>query len=156
MNFEHLVEINDPEMPPLFSLSRDQVWAGLMHRALDARPFLQGLDECRIVERFENGMLRRLRWGETEVSDRVTYAEGDWVCFETLATETHGGGLLTIQIEEPEPRRLFLRFTYATVFAVGHEAEDEAYRDFLREAYEAADVDTVVMIRTLAQGIVTH
>lgn len=156
MNFEHLVEINDPEMPLLFALSRDQVWTGLMHRALDARPFLPGLDECRIVERFENGMLRRLRWGDTEVDDRVTYAEGHWVCFETLATETHGGGLLTIKIEEPEPSRLFLRFTYETVFAVGHEAEDEAYRDFLREAYEAADVDTVVMIRTLAQGIVTH
>lgn len=156
MKFEHLVEVNDPEMPLILALTRDQVWAGLMHRVLDARPFMPGLDECRIVERFDNGLSRRLRWGSTELGDRVTFVEGEWVAFESHPTELHGGGMLTMRIEEPAPMRLFLRFTYETVFALGHETEDEAYGDYLRDAYEAADIDTVAVIRQLAHGSLPH
>ena len=151
MDFEHLVEINDPAIPLLAVLDRHQVWAGLMRRVEDARPFLPGLDECRILERDDQGVRRLLRWGAVEVVDRVSFAALQWVRFETLATAEHGGGTLTIRIEEPEPRRLFLRFTYRTVFAVDREADDAAYAEFLRRAYEAADVDTVRLIRRMAE-----
>lgn len=149
MRYEHLVEIND------FSghveiLNRDQVWSGLMHRVEDARPFLPGLEFCQILTRSEDRVERRLRFGTTEILDRVSYAAPDWVRFETEATEHHGGGVLTIRIEEPEPLRLFLRFIYETVFAVGTEAENAPYADLLRQAYEAADIDTVRVIRLLA------
>ncbi len=156
MKFEHLVEVNDPDIPFLTVLHRTQVWDGLMHRIEDARPFLPGLDECRIVSRRVDGVDRRLRWGDMEVSDRVTFAENDWIRFETPATDQHGGGKLTIRIEEPEPLRLFLRFVYETVFAAGHETEDEAYAEYLRQAYEAADVDTVRIIRDLAAAVPRH
>ena len=72
-----------------------------------------------------------------------------WVRFETPTTTAHGGGLLTIQIEEPESTCLFLRFTYNTVFARGSEIEDAPYAEFLRQAYIAADIDTVRVIRML-------
>ncbi|QDX80726.1 hypothetical protein B9N43_05380 [Denitratisoma sp. DHT3] len=151
MHFEHLVEINDFRIPLLFRLDRAQVWAGLMHRVEDARPFLPGLDECRIMARGEGTLERVLRFGATEVRDRVSYAVGDWVRFETTPSEHHGGGVLIISIEEPETDSLFLRFRYETLFASGHEAEDAAYGEFLRQAYEAADIDTVQVIRMLAE-----
>lgn len=150
MHFEHLVEINDLEIPLLEVLTRAQVWAGLMHRVEDARPFLPGLDQCEILSRSDARIERRLRFGSTDIFDHVTLAPDDWVRFDTAATQTHGGGVLTIRIEEPEPNYLFLRFTYETVFATGHEAEDSAFADYLRQAYEAADVDTVRVIRELA------
>ncbi|TWO81258.1 SRPBCC family protein [Denitratisoma oestradiolicum] len=156
MKFEHLVEINDFRIPLLFRLNRAQVWAGLMHRVEDARPFLPGLDECRILARSEGFVERLLRFGQTEMRDRVSFAEAEWVRFETVPSEHHGGGVLTISIEEPEPGCLFLRFRYETLFASGHEAEDAAYGEFLRQAYEAADIDTVQWIRSLAEAVARH
>lgn len=156
MNFEHLVEVNDPQIPILVQLTRQQLWRGLMYRVEDARPFLPGLDECRILSRSDQGVERLLRWGQTEVADRVTFADGHWVRFDTPPGESHGGGSLTIRIEEPEPGRLFLRFVYATVYASGHEAEDEGYAAYLRQAYEQADIDTVKVIRMLTESIQFH
>lgn len=156
MNFEHLVEVNDPGIPFLIHLSRSQIWAGLMHRVEDSRPFLPGLDECRILERSADGVVRMLRWGANVMNDRVTFEEQRWVRFDTPPGEMHGGGSLTIHIEEPVPGSLFLRFIYATTFATGHEAEDAAYAEFLRQAYEQADIDTVQVIRTLAESVQTH
>lgn len=36
MNFEHLIQINDLHNPLVETLSRDQVWQGLLHRVEDA------------------------------------------------------------------------------------------------------------------------
>jgi hypothetical protein len=159
MRFEHLIEINDPQIPFLVSLTRQQVWDGLMVRVEDSRTFLPGLDECRILRRESEAtnssvgsVERLLRWGEVEVRDRVTFETDVWVCFITPPTDQHGGGQLTITIEEPEPERLFLRFEYETAFATGHEAEDAGYEDYLKQAYVAAGIDTVQRIRELATG----
>ena len=32
MNFEHLIQINDPENPLIDPLHRDQLWLGLLYR----------------------------------------------------------------------------------------------------------------------------
>jgi hypothetical protein len=150
MRFEHLVEINDFIQPAGTLLTRDQVWSGLMHRVEDSRPFMPGLDECRILAREESGIQRCLRFGTTEIFDCVLYAEERWVCFESQATSTHGGGRLTILLEEPQPMHLFLRFIYETGFALGAEQEDAPYADYLQQAYAAADIETVRVIRLLA------
>jgi hypothetical protein len=149
MRFEHLVAINEPGIALAKILSREQVWSGLMHRVEDARPFLPGLDHCHILARGETHVERRLHFGSAQVHDRATYAASDWVRFETPATTHHGGGVLTIRIEEPGPGWLVLRFIYETEHAIGAEDEDAAYEDYLRQAYEAADVDTVRVLREL-------
>lgn len=156
MQFEHLIEINDPTLVFVPVLSRRQLWLGLMARVEDSRDFLPGLDECRILSRGEGRVERRLRWGTVEVRDVVTFAEEAWVCFDTQPNEHHSGGRLTITIEEPEPERLFLRFAYDIAFASGHETEDESYADYLAQAYEAAGIDTVQRIRELAQSAQVH
>jgi hypothetical protein len=150
MHFEHIVIINDPLQPLMLSLSRQQVWSGLLHRVEDARPFLPGLDECTVLSRTGNVFERRLRFNQTVITDRVTLVDQVSVQFDTAPSEAHGGGRLTIAIEEHGEGSLALRFTYESAFATGHEVEDSAYADFLKQAYEAADIDTVAVIRLLA------
>ena len=154
MHFEHLVAVNDAGIPATEFLTRAQLWAGLMYRVLDARPFLPGLDQCRILARNgdDTAFARRLNFGAISMDDRVSVVIDppvQSVRFETANSPTHGGGVLTICIEEPESGCLFLRFNYETEFAAGAEAEDSPYSEFLRQAYIAADIDTVRVIRML-------
>ena len=152
MKFEHLIQINDLQNPLIETLSRDQVWQGLLHRVEDATPFLPGLERCTVVERHTDHLLRELDFGAALIRDRVTLVESHWVRFEILPSETHAGGTLTITIEEPEPLSLFLRFAYATSFASDPRTEDRAYVEYIKSAYQQSDLDCVRIIRTLAAG----
>lgn len=150
MHFEHLIQINDLQNPLLPTLTRDEVWSGLLHRVEDATPFLPGLESCTILQRKADHLLRELNFGAARIHDKVTLAHSHWVRFEILPSEHHAGGSLTITIEEPEPGALFLRFAYATTFATDPNSEDRAYMDYVKSAYHQSDMDCVRIIRTLA------
>lgn len=152
MQFEHLIQINDPQNPLIPPLSRQQVWRGLLHRVEDPVPFLPGLESCIIIERHADALLRQLDFGPTVIHDRVTLAEAHWVRFEIQPSPAHSGGSLTITIEEPEPAFLFLRFAYRTTLASRPDSEDHAYIEYVKSAYHQSDVDCVRLIRTLAAG----
>ena len=153
MNFEHLIQINDPENPLVASLTRDQLWQGLLYRAEDPVPFLPGLESCTILERQTNELLRELNFGAATIHDRVTLAAAEWVRFDIVPSASHAGGSLTISIEEPEPTFLFLRFAYRTTLASNPNSEDRAYIEYVKSAYHQSDVDCVRLIRTLvAEG----
>ena len=152
MRFEHLIEINDPGLEYLRPLTRAQVWTGLMHRVEDARPFLPGLETCEILSRGPGWADRRLDFGAVQMIDRATWDPGKSVCFDAVPGADHRSGQLCITIEEPEIGHLFLRFSYQTEAAAGLVEDDARYEAFLRQAYEAADMDTVSVIRLLAQA----
>ncbi|MBS1130092.1 MAG: hypothetical protein H6R16_1094 [Proteobacteria bacterium] len=153
MNFEHLIQINDPENPLVESLTRDQLWLGLLHRVENPLPFLPGLESCTILERTADALLRELDFGPAVIQDRVTMTERHWVRFDIQPSEAHPGGSLTITIEEPEPSFLFLRFAYETTLANNPNSEDRAYIDYVKSAYHQSDVDCVRLIRSLAAGV---
>ena len=117
MKFEHLIQINDPENPLIDTLTRDQLWQGLLHRVENPIPFLPGLESCTILEREADTLLRELDFGPAVIQDRVTLADMTSVRFDIQPSETHPGGSLHISIEEPEPTFLFLRFAYQTTLA---------------------------------------
>ena len=150
MNFEHLIQINDPENPLILPLTRDQVWQGLLHRVEDPVPFLPGLESCTILERQAGELLRELDFGSATIRDRVTLAEAHWVRFDIQPSAAHAGGSLTITIEEPQPGCLFLRFAYRTTLASNPNSEERAYIEYVKSAYHQSDVDCVRLIRTLA------
>src|SRR5574343_1044928 len=150
MKFKRLIQINELQNPRIETLSRDQVWQGLMHRVEDATPFLPGLESCTILERHSDHLLRKLDFGPAVIHDRVTLIENQWVRFEILPGEQHAGGSLTITIEEPEPATLFLRFAYTTSFGNNPNSEERAYIDYIKSAYHQSDMDCVRVIRTLA------
>lgn len=151
MKFEHLIQINDPGNPLIESLTREQIWSGLMHRVEDPLPFLPGLEACTILERGDRELLRELDFGATTIRDRVTYEDGAWICFDIVPSESHAGGTLKISIEEPAREHLFLRFAYRTTLAEAG-TEEKAYIEYVKSAYHQSDVDTVRIIRTLAAG----
>ncbi|QRM18227.1 DUF1857 family protein [Dechloromonas sp. TW-R-39-2] len=153
MNFEHLIQINDPENPLVDTLSRDQLWQGLLQRVENPIPFLPGLESSSILERHGNTLLRELDFGPATIQDRVTITPGTAVRFDILPSEAHAGGSLTITIEEPEPDFLFLRFAYETTLAIDPNSEDRAYIDYVKSAYHQSDVDCVRLIRMFAAGV---
>lgn len=153
MKFEHLVQINDPGNPLMEFLVRDQLWSGLWHRVENPVVFLPGLESCQILEAWEGGLLRVLDFGGARIQDRVSFVLNQWVRFDIEAGENHPGGSLVINIEEPQPDCLFLRFTYETTLE--ENAEDVAYSEYVKSAYQDSDIETVRVIRAfLAQGSV--
>jgi hypothetical protein len=152
MNFEHLIQVNDLRNPLTPSLTRAQIWAGLLHRVEDATPFLPGLERCTVIERQPGQLLRELDFGAALIRDRVTMAHEHWVRFDIEPNEQHAGGSLTITIEEPEAGALFLRFAYATSFGAVAGSEEQAYIEYIKSAYQQSDLDCVRIIRTLAAG----
>lgn len=150
MQFEHLIAITDPGNPLVVPLTREQIWNGLLQRVENPLPFLPGLESCAILERNSEALLRELDFGPATIRDRVTMAEAQWVCFDIVPSPSSAGGSLTINIEEPQPGFLFLRFAYRTALASTPDSEERAYLEYVKSAYHQSDVDCVRIIRTLA------
>src|SRR5512137_1395610 len=157
MRYEHLVQINDPRMPLLDSLTRNQLWQGLMVRAEDPVQFVLGLEGATIHSHEVRGevheLTRTLDFGSFRVEDRVRLVRDRGSEVRTMAGPTWPASRLTITIEEPEPELLFLRFVYE--FDEASDADlDPVIRQLREQAYASADLDTVVRIRALAeQGV---
>ncbi|TAL55552.1 SRPBCC family protein [Pandoraea sp.] len=152
MQYEHLIEVNDPLNPLIDILSREQLWRGLVLRAEQPELFVLGLDECVIRHRTDALLERELHYGQAVVKDRVVFEPLQQVRYETAATDQHAGGTLTMSIEEPAHTRLFVRFSYATTLPENSDAEALRYSEFVKSAYREADIDTVRRIREYAQS----
>lgn len=152
MKYEHLVEVNDATNPLVDTLTREEVWFGLLCRAEDPRPFLPGLETCDIIARTETTLARVLRFGQAVIHDQVSFEPLEWIRFESEATADHAGGRLTITIEEPNPGTLFLRFHYLTTLPEGAGSPEGPYAEFVKSAYRESDIDTMRVIRMIAES----
>lgn len=152
MKFEHLVIVNEPDNPLITDLSREELWFGLLCRAENPRPFLPGLESCTIIERDDRRLVRDLRFGNVVIRDCVALDPMVSVSFESEPTAEHAGGRLTISIEEPQPTVLMLRFVYRTTLAEDRNHADGMYSEFVKSAYHESDIDTVRVIRMIAES----
>lgn len=156
LTFEHLIQINDPLMPLLAPLSREQLWRGLVLRARYPTQFVMGLESCVIENEQAIGMRtvlnRLLDFGPFQVRDTVTLRPMEEVRVLVEATALWPRSESTVRIEEPEPGGLFLRFTYELALEDGSEDLDETIAGLRKQAYLAADLDTVQRIRELSNG----
>ena len=128
MNFEHLIQINDPLNPFVESMTREQVWQGLVLRVEQPQLFVIGLDRCVILSRVGDVLERELHYGQAIVRDRVTLIPEASVRYDILPTAEYVGGSLTMAIEQPDELQLFLRFTYATTLPVADDPQREPRR----------------------------
>ena len=151
MKFEHLIEINDPLNPLIEPLSHEQLWRGLILRAEAPRLFVPHLDECLIDQRGPAGFRRRLRYGKLVIEDRVLLVAPHQVRYDVAAQPDISPSSLAMTIEMPTADTLWVRFQYDD----GHDAAtDEAnamYDDFRRSAYLESDIDTIRVVRELAE-----
>jgi len=149
MQFEHLIEINDPLNPLIDTLTRDQLWRGLVLRAEAPKLFVPWLDECTLTSREENSVMRVLRYNDLHIHDTVTFVPQQSVHYIVPAQGDIPDSSLIVSIEEPQPDSLFVRFVYE-----GGKVEDDMdafYNEFRRSAYKEADIDTIKVIRQLAE-----
>ncbi len=155
MRYEHLVEINDPLNPLLEPLSRAQLWRGLVRRAEQPAAFVLGLVAATIHRRIQDGteveLERTLDFGPFQVHDRVRLVPLVHTQTHTAASAHFPASQLLIRIEEPAPEQLYLRFIYESDVADGAGALDAVTAALRNQAYESADLDTVALIRRLAE-----
>ena len=151
MRFEHLIEINAPQLglqvaTPVFT--REQLWRGLMQRVQAPQRFPMGPDRCEWQET-EPGVFRRtVHFGAHVLHDEVRTEPGQLLVF---TPEAHGDTTpirLSIAIEEPRPGQMVLRFIYEAL--AEQSAEEAYYNDYRHNAWLHSDRD---MVRTLRQWL---
>ncbi len=151
MKFEHLVEINDLNDPMILVISRAQLWRGLVLRAEAPKLFVPYLDEAGISDSTEVSMRRSLRYGDLVIEDQVTLTHLEHVHYAVAAQKDIPDSSLRMSIEEPQPDALFVRFIYDDGHTPEEDAANELYNEYRRSAYHEADVDTVRLIREMAE-----
>jgi len=150
MKFEHLIEINDPLNPLVDTITREQLWRGLVLRAEDPKRFIPHLDECIIGARESGSFTRRQRFGELWIDDHVRLTPLEEVRFEVPAQGDIAQSLLTMRIEARGDAMLLVRFTYDDGNPSAGDEMSRMYEDFKKSAYQEADIDTVKIVRQLA------
>lgn len=150
MKFEHLIEINDPLNPLMDTITRDQLWRGLVLRADSPKLFVPHLDECTIWERDAGGFMRKLRYGQLEIADRVVLTPLQEVRYEVQAQGEITASSLVMSIEAPNEHTLYVRFKYDDGRDAAADAANAMYDEFRKSAYQEADIDTIRVLRELA------
>lgn len=149
LKFEHIVQVNDPGDERLTTISRHQLWQGLVLRARNPDKFIRGL-QCESQTPDNNEFLRRTRAGDSNFCEKVTLYPQKEIHTQTLPDHNQIEAVSTTRIEEPEPGYLFVRFNYQRELEVTTEAVDVA--EHLKAAYVQVDRDAIAMIRMLAQS----
>jgi hypothetical protein len=150
MKFEHLIEINDPLNPLIDTLTREQVWRGLVLRAESPKMFVPHLDECTISERTSGSFARKLRYGELVISDHVLLSPLQEVRVNVPAQGEIAASTLVMTIETPVEGRMFVRFTYDDGQPESQDEVTKMYDEFKKSAYHESDLDTIRVVRELA------
>lgn len=150
MIFEHIVQINDLTKPEIPILTRFQVWEGLVLRARRPDKFLVGVDDYEILEQEPAYMKRCLQLPGLQVVDEVTFWHEVRIEYRTLPTNTIPAATLVMDIEEPEQASLFVRFRYHTA-GIENRGDSMPYDQYLQQAYVATDIETIQIIRQLAE-----
>jgi hypothetical protein len=150
MKFEHLIEINDPLNPLADTMTREQLWRGLVLRAEDPKRFVPHLDECTIGNRESGSFARRLRYGELVIDDVVYLTPLQEVRYEVPAQGEIAASRLVMTIEAPSEGVMWLRFLYDDGNPSATDEMGKMYEDFKKSAYLEADHDTIKIVRQLA------
>ena len=150
MKFDHLIEMNDPLNPLMDTITREQLWRGLVLRAEDPKRFVPHLDECTIGERSSGSFSRRLRYGELVIDDTVFLTPLQEVRFEVPAQGDIAKSQLTMTIEAPTEGVLWVRFLYDDGNPSAADDIGRMYEDFKKSAYQESDLDTIKIVRQLA------
>jgi Domain of unknown function (DUF1857) len=151
MRFEHLIEINAPQASvqlavPAFTL--EQLWRGLMLRVTAPGRFPMGPDACECHEVKPGQFQRTIVFGQHVMKDAVVCEPMQRISF---TPEPHGDTApiaLSLQIEEPAPGHVLLRFVYESLRELT--SEEAYFNEYRHSAWLHNDRD---MVRTLRQWL---
>jgi hypothetical protein len=138
------------------TLTRDQVWAGLVLKARDARLFLPpgACTKCEVVAEGKDFIVREAVILGDELTEIVTFAPKHKVSFHQVKSPQEG--VIVNEILEDDAGELQLRF-YAYLGLVGvppggeEERQAQARLDSEDRGYKAALLSTLARTWTLAE-----
>lgn len=148
MRYEHPVQINGLERSDVPVLARAQLWSGMLARAERPELFEATIDSTRPLGRDGGVLDREVTRGSLTTRETVRPSAEESIPIGIRGGSDFAGSVLTIAIEEPAPRALFLRFTYDLRGRDG--AVDAAEQHALRQARYFANLETVRRIRAMA------
>jgi hypothetical protein len=138
-------------------LTRDLVWRGLVMKAENALPFVPAMQECTVVSRSENGLVRNVMTRGERFTERVTFTPQVQVLFERTDATGNDAGWIANVLSEGE-RGLLLTFVLNVVIPDTEPGSAEEFRrgEAIKASYIEAIEATLRTMRTLAgQGALT-
>lgn len=148
LEFEHIIQVNDPANAELPMLTRTQLWEGLMLRARRPDKFNSNLKVTN-KEYAEDEFERTIEVGESTFHERVMLYPDEKIHTQTMEEFEQIEAESVTHLEEPEEGYLFVRFSYR------RELEDDGSVDIgehLKSAYLQTDRDAIGLIRSLAES----
>ena len=144
--------VNPAENAGAISLTRDQIWRGLMMKVDDAKPFVPLMTKCEITERFENGVVRDIVFDGMALRERIICYPQEKVEFLRVGAGAEMGTIWN-EILEDADGSLHLRFAFELEIPGLTAAEEEAYREKRATGYLNAVQATLEHLRKLvAEG----
>lgn len=148
LEFEHIVQVNDPANPQVADITRAQLWEGLLLRARCPQRFIEGID-CFAHPQTDSGFVREISAGEAHFYEDVTLEHDSRILTQTQADKPQIYAASEARIEEPERGYLFVRFRYSREMPEASAAVDVA--EHLKAAYRQLDTDAIGLIRVMAE-----
>lgn len=148
LEFEHIIHINDPREPHLPTVSRAQLWEGLVFRTKYPGHFNPTLS-TELEDISESGFIRHLRFGSASLRDVVTLRHEEEIQTLSDGGENQMFAHSVTRIEEPAPGHLLVRFYYCR--DSGNQEGGLDVDSYLKAAYLQNDRDAIAMLRRFAQ-----
>ena len=138
------IQVNEPGKS---TLSRTDVWQGLLMKANNALPYVPMMQKCEVIERGDGWLLRDILLNGNPLTERVTFEPEKRVIFERTAGDERGR--IENVIGEDAHGNLTLTFSFGlTKEGIPEDTEAEA-RHFapMEGAYMGAVASTLAAVR---------
>jgi hypothetical protein len=145
------VAVNLDLAPTQPTLSRGEIWRGLVMKAENALPFVPGLAKCEVVERSPGSLVRDIVFRGEEAREKVTFYPEEKVVFVRLSGNMDGFIVNEILGEDGDLR---LRFSFALQLlgAPSDSAREREFREVVERDYVKAVDATLDAIRKMVSS----
>lgn len=140
------VDVNPPGAEPV--LERDDVWRGLVMKAENALPFVPMMQECEVLERSANGLVRRVAVRGERYVERITFTPQIEVRFLREDAAGQPAGWITNVISDSDHGLLLtFSFSVSVANAAPGSAEERLRGEEMRGSYIEAVTATIAATR---------
>ncbi|MGX8905398.1 SRPBCC family protein [Streptomyces netropsis] len=136
------VPVNEPDRTDRIRLDRDEVWAGLLQKAQNAVPYVPAIQECTVVERRPDGLVREVVIAGERIREEVVFHPKRRVSFSRH--DERATWLIHNDIGEDGSG---LTLTFTATMDIAEDAEGDRQADRLRTGYLEALRTTLARTR---------
>lgn len=147
LEFQHIIQINDPDDPQIPDMSRQQLWEGLVFRSKYPEHFTPTITST-IEQYTDDGFVRKLTFGQGQLRDRVILVDKEEIRTTPADDQQALFAQSITRIEEPAPGYLFVRFMYLRDAPPASDGVDVA--EYLKSAYVENDREAISLLRRFA------